>query len=57
MSKVIITVEDDPISGAVVYKCECGDYTFTNNQPSAALLVAQSIIEFLEQAYDPEKQN
>lgn len=57
MSKIVITVEDDPISGAVVYKCECGDYTFKNGEPSAALLVAQSIVEFLEKAFQPEKQN
>ena len=54
MSKILITIEDDPISGGVMYESKCENMTFHENEPSAAMLVAQTVLLYIKETYGGE---
>lgn len=51
MSKIFITIEDDAPTGGVMYESKCENMTFTDGEPSAAMLVAQTVLHFIKETY------
>lgn len=54
MSKILITIEDDPMSGGVMYESKCENMTFNEGEPSAAMLVAQTVLLYIKETYGGE---
>jgi hypothetical protein len=57
MSKIVITIEDDADTGGVIYQSKCDNMTLKDGEPSAALIVAQTVLDFMNITYNQNKTN
>lgn len=56
MSKIVITIYDDSETGGVKYESELVENTSTENEPTPALLIAHSVLMYMQGAFNPEAQ-